>query len=235
MSLADLLYPPLCLLCSARLPSSDQLLCSACALGMRRSTPPVCLRCGVSAPGAFDAEVVCAACRQAPPVFAEARAPWQYTGTVPAAIHQFKYRRRWRLGRWLAETMTDTAKAAWPRTAMDAIVPVPRHWLKVKLRGCHPAGELASRVAQALGLPCHPRALRQAHWTRTQTRLEGAARHRNVRRAFTASARLVRNRRLLLVDDVLTSGATANACARTLKEAGAAEVFVLTAARTPRP
>ena len=267
-ALVNVLYPPACLLCHARLPipppqpllvgpaprnltgearqaglasswaampsaAESGLLCGDCAGAMRRSGPPVCARCGVAISGAFDAMVQCVSCRRHSLAFEMARAPWQYAGSCQEAIRQFKYHRRWRLGRWLAEQMVNTARASLPLDEVAAVLPVPLHWCKRWLKGWNPAEHLAGDVAQAIEKPCIPQALSRTRWTKTQTRLHGRERFRNVRRAFTARERLVRDRAILLVDDVLTSGATANACATALKEAGATRVFVLAAARTP--
>ena len=209
------------------------MLCEECRGRMPRLGPPVCARCGIGLPGAFDAEVECASCRTASPAFEMARAPWGYAGAAQEVVQQFKYRRRWRLGRWLAESMAAEARAVFPLDEVDAVVPVPPHWFKRRLQGFNAAEDLASAVARSLDKPYVPRALSRRRWTVTQTRLSWQARSRNVRGAFTARAEGQGHRSLLLVDDVLTSGATANACARALKAAGVARVFVLTAARTP--
>jgi predicted amidophosphoribosyltransferase len=137
------------------------------------------------------------------------------------------------MGRWLARQMTSTAQAAFPLEEIHLVAPVPLHWLKRRLKGDHPAGALAAAVSQALEKPYRPGALRMIRWTPSQTRLHGRQRIRNVRGAFAADPRAVRNRIVLLVDDVLTSGATAHACALALKRAGARAVYVLAAARTP--
>ncbi|MBI1992194.1 MAG: ComF family protein [Candidatus Omnitrophica bacterium] len=235
---ANLLYPPACLLCRATLPPPppqgiNHPLCRNCLEAMPRCGPPVCLQCGVGLPGAFDAIARCAVCRNSPRVFEMARAPWQYQGPVQEAVRQFKYHRRWRIGRWLAEGMAITAQRSFPLDEVTAVLPVPLHWLARRLRGRHPSADLASAVARSLEKPYVPQALRRSRWTRTQTRLGWRQRFQNVHQAFIAQGPLVRHRSLLLVDDVLTSGATAEACALALKAAGARRVFVLTAARTP--
>jgi len=242
--LTDLLYPPACLLCRADLrsrsdsgstggASGQPILCPACVSALPRNGPPVCARCGMSLSGAFDAVLECARCRRRPPAFEMARAPWRYAGSAQAAIRQFKYHRRWRLGRWLSDAMTATARACLPMEEIAVVVPVPRHWLKRRLAGDDPARRLARVVARSLGKPYVPSAIRRTRWTASQTRLRGIRRRRNVQGAFRGSSRSVNRLAVLLIDDVLTSGATAGACAAALKDAGAARVFVLTAARTP--
>ena len=221
--LANLLYPPACLLCHTLLPvpgsvpdssrsevSGTAVLCAECARDRPRAPVPA----GQAAAGEA------------------ARAPWRYTHRAAQAVQQFKYHRRWRIGRWLAEEMADTARTWLPLHDIDAIVPVPQHWLKCWLRGFDPVAQLAHDVSRSLRRPCLPRALRRTRWTVSQTTLQTRARRRNVRNAFAAAPKAVQGRAILLVDDVLTSGATAHACAEALRQAGASRVFVLTAART---
>jgi ComF family protein len=235
-ALTNLLYPPACLLCRLPLPDGGgaaSLLCEPCRRRIPRIDPPVCHRCGLGLRGAFDAHLLCSACQTRPLAFDLARCPWWYDGAAQEAIRQFKYSRRWRIGQWLAHEMTSIAHSVLPLEDIDEVVPVPLHWLKRRLRGFHPPAYLAASVARLLDKPYLPSALRRTRWTRTQTVLRGRERFRNVEQAFQARRGLVAERTVLLVDDVLTSGATADACARVLKAAGARRVFLLTAARTP--
>jgi len=230
--LAHLLYPPACLLCHVPL-AVERVLCEAC----RQAMPPVgaaaCTRCGAKLPGAFDAVRECASCRQRPLAFERARAPWHYLGPAKEAVRQFKYHQRWRLGRWLAQGMARVAIQELPLEDVTAVLPIPRHWLKRRLQGCHPASELAHHVAELLHKPHHPEGLRRTRWTSTQTRLPWPRRFSNVRNAFQASRTLTSHRTVLLIDDVFTSGATAHAAALAVKAVGVQRVFVLTAARAP--
>ena len=232
--LANLLYPAACPICQGRLPSSRSRCCEACLRGMQRNGPPVCSRCGLGLAGAFDAHLECARCRTRPPAFESARASWQYVGVARYAIHHFKYRRHRRIGRWLADDMARLARSSLPLEEIDAVVPVPLHWIKRRLRGFDPVEELARRLAQRLDKPLARGALCHTRWTRTQTRIPGPQRLSNVRGAFAARPRWAAPQAVLLVDDVMTSGATAHMCTLALKAAGARQVFVLTAARTPR-
>jgi predicted amidophosphoribosyltransferase len=210
------------------------MFCALCEAEMPRMRRPVCLRCGIGIPGAFDALLSCATCREHPPAFDGAISPWQYAGALREALHLFKYHHHWRLGPWFAEAMVSSGASRFPLEEVDVVVPVPLHWLKRRLKGFQPVAELAEAAAAALQKPCEPSALRRRRWTATQTTLTWGARWRNVRQAFIARASAVRHRTILLIDDVLTSGATAHACSFALKDAGARRVFVLTAARTPR-
>lgn len=237
MSFINLLYPPTCLLCRQRFPAhqtrQEHPVCQDCQHAMPRNVPPQCQRCGRELPGAFDALMDCATCRLRPLAFESARAPWQYAGSTQKAIQQFKYHRRHRIGQWLAQEMAVIAHTSPPLNDTTLIVSVPRHWLKRRLKGDDPVGGLASAIARVMHKPYAPNALRQQRWTTSQTHLTGPKRFRNVRQAFIAQAPLVQGQRILLIDDVLTSGATAHACALALKAAGAHNVRVLTAARTP--
>lgn len=238
--LTKLLYPPACALCHARCspgaatPATNHVtICEECSRAIPRNGPPVCACCGMEIPGAYDARMRCASCREQPPAFDAVRAPWQYTGAAQQAVRQFKYHHRWRVGRWLADEMTAAARSNFPLDEVDAVLPVPAHWLKRWLTGWTPVESLAETVARSLNKPCLMRLLRRTRWTSTQTRLHWKDRLRNVREAFAAADGALKHRTVVLVDDVVTSGATADACARALKASGARRVFVLAAARTP--
>ena len=243
LPLVDLIYPLACLLCQHRLssreacpvgeapsPSYEAGVCEACRRAMPRLLPPVCRRCGLGLSGAYDARLVCPHCRQHPFAFDQARAPFIYVDAVREAVHAFKYRGHRRLGRWLAEMMAETARRASWMDQCDLIVPVPMHWLKTRVKGMNPAEWLAQALSRRLQRPCNRTALTRIRWTATQTRLSRPQRARNVAGAFRARPDAVTRRAVLLVDDVFTTGATAQACALALREAGATQVSVLTAA-----
>src|SRR3989338_7414702 len=155
--LAQLLYPPACLLCHARLDPSrlcsgedtgdERVVCQECLRAATPNAPPVCSRCGVGLPGAFDAVMACRVCQRAPFAFDMARAPWRYTGPIRETVHQFKYARRWRLGSWLASQMTRTAQDAFPLEEVTLVLSVPPFWLKHRLKGFDPSQELGRAVA----------------------------------------------------------------------------------------
>lgn len=212
-SLASLLYPPACLLCRAPLLEAVTALCRHCQFGMQGQAPPVCRLPGLGV----------------------AAAPLSYTPMVRDAVHAFKYDHHLKVGAWLAQQMIRTARVSFPVPSISAVAPVPMHWLKRRVKGHDPAAWLAHQVAGALALPHHPALLHRQRWTPSQTRLSSARRQRNVRGAFCLGGALREGSAVLLVDDVLTSGATAGECARTLKAAGAGDIFILTAARAPLP
>ena len=214
----DLLYPPACPLCRVRISRANDTVCSDCERAFPRIREPRSLRYELSLDAAFDAAV----------------SPFAYTGSAVSAVRAFKYHHRSSLGRWMGERMTEQVKRALPIEAVDAVVPVPSHWMKRWMRDGAPAHDLGKFVARRLDKPFLPGALRQKRWHRSQTKLSREQRLRNVAASLEANEPIVRGRRVLLVDDVLTTGATASACAQALKQAGAGSVYVLTAARTPK-
>lgn len=232
-SVISVLYPPACLLCQRWIAMSSELFCELCRRSMDPLLPPVCQQCGVGLSGAYDAQSVCRRCQEQPPAFAQARAPFVYRGRVREAIHAFKYRGRHRIGLWLADKMVRTAETELPLSRISRILAVPMHWTRQRLKGDNPAAFLACAVAKTLQFPCQLDIVRRTRWTRSQTRLTLSQRVRNVAGAFEVRRPPAGDEAVLLIDDVLTSGATVNACAQVLRTAGVKEIFVLTAACTP--
>jgi ComF family protein len=190
--------------------------------------PPVCSTCGDPLPSWRSislAENRCPRCRRHAGPLSHARAIGEYDGSLRGIVHALKYGGRRSLARKLGGLMR--VHGAEVLAGADAVVPVPLHRSRQRARGFNQACELAGH----LGLPvCH--ALRRVRATPSQTDLPAGRRHANVRNAFALARRIdVSGRCLVLVDDVSTTGATLEACARVLREAGAREVRALTAAR----
>jgi ComF family protein len=234
----DLLFPPVCLVCGepgGRRPA----LCEACGRSIVRLAPPWCAVCGrpfwtlagESVPPASPAAQVCGPCRSRRPGFTYARSAAAYEGTVREALHAFKFSGKTALAGPLGDLLLETCARGVP-VAPDLVVPVPLHPARERERGFNQAALLARRVARGLGVPLDVRALRRVRATRAQTDLSGAERRANVRGAFAVRDRAnLAGRHVLLVDDVLTTGATISACARALLDAGATTVGALTVAR----
>jgi ComF family protein len=180
----------------------------------------------------LDSRGLCSLCRLGLPGYEGAYSYGFYEGPLRRLIHLFKFERvptlAAPLGRYLVKALPDDRQ-------FDVVVPMPLHWLRRWRRGFNQSGLLASEVGRRLGLPLQTRALRRKRHAAPQSGLSSAARRRNVAGLFAVSdRRLIEGRRVLLVDDVLTTGATAQAAARALKSAGAAQVVVLTLARADR-
>jgi ComF family protein len=195
-----------------------------------------CISCRTPFQNGFplDLEGRCALCRSGLRGFDAAYCFGAYEGALRDLIHLYKYGRI----RTLARPLADLAMAAFPRDEkFDAIVPVPLHWRRRWSRGFNQSELLASIVARRTGIPVLPALVRARH-TAVQAGLSNTARRRNVSHAFRCRRRLpdrkIRGRRILLLDDVMTTGSTAAACARALKRRGAARVALLAIARVDR-
>ncbi|HEX6863595.1 MAG TPA: ComF family protein [Thermoanaerobaculia bacterium] len=231
-SLLHLLLPASCLGCGEALFSSAPLsLCAPC----RGKLSPLGQACAVCA-GPLDAfeppsGYRCGACRERPPAFDRLLALWTYRPPLDAVVQGLKFRRLDYLGRHLALALMDGLGEA--LDGFDGIIPVPLHWQRRLTRGYNQAERIASPLAARLGLPLIP-ALRRIRRTPPQTSLGKADRLANLRQAFRVPRPgKIRGLRLLLVDDVATTGATLDMAAAALRRAGAAGVTAVVAARTP--
>ena len=177
-------------------------------------------------------EFECANCREMDLKFSSARSAVVAAGVVLEVIHRFKYQQaRW-FEPFLAGLLVEAALPELPRDRWDFIAPVPLHPVKERERGFNQAVCLAERLSAATGIPLNTGLLRRVQPTRTQTQLTRGERAANVRRAFAARPGLkLAGERIVLVDDVFTTGATTSACAGALLAAGAGDVSVWTVAR----
>ncbi len=236
--LLAVLLAPRCLACGAPLDSPlDGPVCAGCWRAVVPIPPPLCVICGDALPTwrpLDPAACRCARCWCEPPAVARARAAGAYEGVLRQVIHGLKYEGRRALAPTLAEMMRERGTEV--LRGADLAVPVPLHWRRQHARGFNQAEDLARR----LGLPV-VRALRRVRPTAPQSGLSAADRRRNLRAAFAPPRRgslgrrqhvpAIRGACVVIVDDVSTTGATLEACARVLKEGGAREVRALTAAR----
>jgi ComF family protein len=223
-------FAPACAACDGvlRRPLASPV-CEVCWRGVARLSPPLCVRCGDVLPFSGADGPECARCRERVPVLAVARSAGEYTGALRDILHAFKFHRRRALAAPLAELVK--AEAGDVLAGADAVVPVPLHPLRALQRGFNQADDLA----RELGLPVW-RDLRRRRHGPPQASLPATARPANVRRVFRAGfgCRRLRNRTIVLVDDVMTTGATIEACARALLDAGVRRVSAVTVARAVR-
>jgi len=232
--LLDLLYPPRCLVC--RGPGGESL-CVSCRLNFTPVPPPFCLRCACPLP-TIGVSSTCRPCRSGEMPFAAARALALFEGKMRTAIHRLKFEGRRDLGPVLGEMLAAFVRRSGALGCADVVVPVPLHAARRQERGYNPALLLAEPVARDLGAGLLADGLTRVAATGPQSELRREQRWANVAAAFAVPRKSVgqlQGRAVLLVDDVMTSGATAAECARTLLCAGVASVHVATLARAMPP
>lgn len=227
-TLGDLLVPPACISCRTPL-ATDQDVCARCWREIHFIRPPLCDVLGIPLPFDPGGSVVSARAAATPPDYDRGRAVAEHTGTMRPLISAFKYSDRLEprqvFGRWMELAGRDLLAAA------DLIVPVPMHRLRLWQRQYNQSAVLAKEISRLTGVPVRYAVLVRHKRTPQQVTLTAAERLRNPRGAFQVPKRQrhkIAGRRVLLIDDVLTTGATVNACARCLKAAGASGVDVLT-------
>ncbi|MFJ2483337.1 ComF family protein [Pseudomonas sp. NPDC087598] len=222
-----------CLLCDE--PAEAEMpICVACEIEL----PWLGEHCQTCALPLSSAGLTCGECLLEPPTFERVVAPWLYGFPLDSLITRFKHNAKWPFGHLLADVLGQYLHHRFdeglPRP--DALLPVPLASQRLRQRGFNQAAMLARWLSTSLDLPCEETVLRRIKDTDAQQDLDAKARKRNLRQAFAlVPDAAVQGRHLALVDDVLTTGATAQALARLLMEAGAARVDVYCLARTPKP
>jgi len=232
-AVASFLYPDVCQLCGdARATSGQSYLCDGCRSRVRFIQAPFCERCGLPWEGDLTTPFECSNCREMEFDFSSARSAVAARGNVREVIHRYKYQRAFWFEKYLVDLLVGQAGPELRAGKWDLIVPIPLHSRKLREREFNQSARVARRLGAATGLPVNEGLLRRVLPTATQTRLSRTERRENVRRAFAlrGPARL-NGRRVVLVDDVFTTGATSSACAGVLRRAGAADVCVWTIAR----
>ena len=217
----DLVYPPYCGGCGGK----GARWCVGCQESVRLIQPPLCGRCGRR----LNDSDLCIPCKRSDLPFTAVRSWADFHGPLRQAIHRLKYRRDISLGESLSRPLTGYLKSlAWE---IDVIIPVPLGVARQKERGYNQAALIARPVALGTGRSYRPKALSRVRETKTQVGLSIEERRKNVGGAFKAERQRVVDKNVLLIDDVLTTGSTMEACAAALIEAGAGKVYGLTLAR----
>jgi ComF family protein len=227
----DFLYPPRCLKCETRVAINGSL-CPACWLEGDFISGSICCRCGVPFEIDSGEGAQCGACIANPPSYDQARSIMVYNDASRPLVTGFKYGDRTErapaFGRWLARAGTDLLATA------DLIIPVPLHPRRLIARRFNQSGMLAQSLGRETLIPVAVDGLVRLRATKQQVGLSHAKRKRNVRGAFIVRAGMteaIKERHIVLIDDVITSGATIEACVRALRKAQAREVSVLSVAR----
>lgn len=233
--LGDLVFPHNCILCCRYIPDKSlPQLCSSCLSDIEFNTPPFCLRCSRHL-AFFTPEGLCPTCLRYPIAFDAAWGAVSYTPTVKRLMHSFKYHGqtsvRKILGRLIEEFMT---RYPAPLSSFDVSIPMPLDPVRLRERGFNQAVFIADILSEMYGLPVCGRGLQRIRSTHPQSALGAKERWTNMEGAFRMEKNFnINNKSILLIDDLLTTGATASHAAQTLKDAGAKRVAVFVVALTP--
>ncbi len=230
----NLLFPPQCLNCDSRVPTHGTL-CLPCWQQIQFISDPMCHCCGLPFDYDIGKDTLCGDCLQERPAYAHARAAFRYDEHSSKLITRFKYSDHTQLAKvyssWLAKAGSELLEKT------DIIIPVPLHYFRFVQRRYNQSALLAHALSGKTGIKHLHNALNRTRRTVSQTGLSRAQREKNVRGAFSVNkryAREIKGKYILLVDDVMTTGATLEQCAKTLLKSGAMQVNVLTLARTLR-
>lgn len=232
-SLADFFFPPQCLLCRGFiLTYKHGHFCIDCLEKFSFSNGPMCLKCGILFKSQNGGNHLCGRCIAWKTSFDRARALGTYEGVLRKAIHSFKYDKESMLANPLGKLLSEYGSRLLNKEEYNLIIPVPLHPQRLRQRGFNQSLMLAKKISEAWQVKVCAECLKRIKWTIPQTMLPVNERQRNVKGAFSCSDSAVRGKKVLLVDDVYTSGSTVNECANVLKKHGVLQVDVLILART---
>ncbi len=231
-SFVDLIWPRSCEICGAPPGQVGNYLCWDCLTALPLIQAPYCSCCGDPVDGAITRDYRCSLCVDRKPAFDLARSALRFKGGIKDVLHRFKYSNATHMTSDLATLLHACVNTHYAHEQFDAVGFVPLHPVKARSRTYNQAQLLAGKLAGLMKLPLAQGCLSRIRETGTQTRLNMKARAKNVAHAFQVDCpEWVEGRNFLLVDDVMTTGATCGSVAKVLKEAGAARVCVVTVAR----
>ena len=222
-------YPEQCQLCEQYSAAVTQgYVCRSCHKSLRPTKPPLCQKCGLPVNANPQPNAPCLNCRDADWEFNQVRAAFTAQGPMREIIHRYKYDQHEFFESILKQCCLQATLPS--PTTYTALIPIPLHPIKERERGFNQADRMSAFFAELFDIPINAGLLKRVRFTETQTHLSRSQRLRNLRGAFVCS-NSTHQGRFLLIDDVMTTGATANAAAHALKKAGAQQVDVLTLAR----
>lgn len=232
-ALLDVLFPPICHICHSFIPDASKIhICKLCLEKLSQIPSPICSICGIPFIGVGNNHF-CGNCVANPPDFNSARGAFIYDGVLRDLIHSFKYNNLSHLRFPLATLMLENIKDFIELEQPELIIPVPLHSSRLRQRGFNQSVLLGQTISKEIKLPILPDTLIRIRRTNPQVELSGIERKINVKGAFAVKyAKKIEGKRILLVDDVMTTGSTMNECAKELKNGGASKVIAVTVART---
>ncbi len=232
--LAGLIYPNVCQFCEKEIATAKEgYVCERCKSNVKYIEPPFCERCGKPYYGSITVKFICSDCKSSKIYFDRARSAVEYEDIVKKAVHLYKYKGALWIEPMLAEILTTTIQKDLNPSEWDSVIPVPLHFVKYNERGFNQAERLSISISKATAIPVNKNVLKRIKYTETQTALNRTKRSENVKNAFVVKDKSgwLNGKRIILVDDIMTTGATVNECARMLRRAGVAKIDVWTFAR----
>ncbi len=220
----DLLFPPVCLVCHRRISKAKDVLCPDCRDRTAVITDDYCTKCGTPLKESF-----CQSCAEHDYVFSFSRSVYQYGDVIQALIHELKYQGFNSPAKFLAEGMQSYTKDNHEYAGYDLVMSVPLHRVRKRERGYNQSELIARKLARSLDIP-YSEPVQRKYYTQSQTLLSSEERKHNLKDAFRARKNL-QGKKIILVDDVFTTGSTVNEISKTLREAGASKIAVITASR----
>lgn len=225
-SLIDLIFPPRCVVCDGILKSHETGVCASCVGGLHRIGAPWCMKCGKEVRG--EDTVYCSDCLTHRRDFDSGRSLFLYNEPMRKSIYRFKYNGRKEYAAYYGQELASSL-GDWIRfVAPDAIIPVPIHEKRLKKRGYNQAELIGRALSRHVHVPVESTLLSRVRETAKQKELDASERENNLKKAFKTTRNDVKLNSVLLIDDIYTTGATCDAAARCLKEAGVRHVYVLT-------
>lgn len=222
-TLLKLVYPKHCPLCGNILPFDGGSACKECLTKQKRIEPPFCLKCGKTV--GDETEEYCIDCMALPKHYVRGFPAFAYVGQIKDALYGFKYNNQREYGNFFAECICAQYGGDLKALQVDGLIPVPVHPSKKRVRGYNQAEVLAKALGNLLQVPVYPSYLKRVVNTNPQKELNDKTRMKNLKNAFKIGENAIKLKKVLLVDDIYTSGATIEACTKVLSEAGAEEVY----------
>lgn len=231
--ISDIVFPPQCIGCGAVLSEERLFFCTGCFAQIKFISSPLCSLCGLPYSEPAESDHICGDCLQSNPAFFMARAMGQYERILMEVIHRFKYGGKVSLGEMLGSLMAGFAYPSFRITDYSLIMPVPLHPKRLRQRGFNQALILAREISRHFSIALDFLSLRRIVFTEPQVGLGRDMRERNIKGAFSVADKgRIKGEKIILVDDVYTTGSTVRECAQALIKSKAEKVAVLTLART---
>lgn len=236
-SILNLLYPSACEACGIKTHAWNQNICGSCYKKIKKRQPPFCIKCGKELPGSPEMKNICNDCKKACIYFDRAASVFHYDDILKNLVHSFKYKKTISLAKEFSDLAVGFMEEYSIGMDSDMVLSIPMHPFRLFKREINPSEILAKNIAKKTGLKYSHGILKKIRNTTPQSRLARNERIHSVKNSFSLRKNkktAIRNKNILLVDDLFTTGSTVNECAKVLKEAGSRSVEVITLARGDR-